>query len=171
MYTCPIKKCWNFKAVFQRNFAGIPELNIWNHSVILTQFHWNTIGVLPLILSKFTACFPELFRWNILHFLTERTGILTKFLWYFDGIFVLFFRIWVVFWWDFSGAFTEFQSKKQCKRSYSQNLNGIFAEFFIFTHLVIPQQRMEKSPALSELNWYCDENFTQLALLIKTFVE
>ena len=41
---------------------GILEVNIWNHSRILVEFHWNTGGILPQILSKFTACFPELFR-------------------------------------------------------------------------------------------------------------
>ena len=34
-----LKKCWNFKAVFQRDFAGIPEVNNWNHSGILMEFH------------------------------------------------------------------------------------------------------------------------------------
>ena len=58
----PLKNCWNFETVFQRNSAGIAELNIWNHSGILMEFHWNTGGILPPILSKFTACFPELFR-------------------------------------------------------------------------------------------------------------
>ena len=58
----PLKKCWNFKAVFKRNSGGIAEVNIWNHSGILTEFHGNTIGILPPMLSKFTACFPELFR-------------------------------------------------------------------------------------------------------------
>ena len=93
--TSPLKKCWNFKAVFRRNSTRISEVNIWNHSGILMEFHWNTIGILPPILSKFTACFPELFRWNTTHFLAERTGILMEFLWYFDGILV-------VFWWNSS---------------------------------------------------------------------
>ena len=39
----PLKKCWNFKAVFQRNSVGIPDVNIWNYSEILMTFHWNTI--------------------------------------------------------------------------------------------------------------------------------
>ena len=56
------KKYWNFKAVFLRNSAGIPEVNIWNHSGTLMEFHWNITGIMPPILSKFTACFPELFR-------------------------------------------------------------------------------------------------------------
>ena len=89
------KKCWNFKAVFQRNSAGIPEVNIWNQSGILMKFHWNTGWILPLILFKFTACFPELFRWNTTHFLAEITEILMEFLWYFDGILV-------EFWWNSS---------------------------------------------------------------------
>ena len=59
---CPLKKYWNFEAVFQRNSAGIPEVNIWNNSGILMELHWNAGGILPTILSKFTACFPELFR-------------------------------------------------------------------------------------------------------------
>ena len=58
----PLKKCWNYEAGFQRNSADIPEVNIWNRGGILMKFHWNTGGVLPPILSKFTACFPELFR-------------------------------------------------------------------------------------------------------------
>ena len=91
----PLKKCWNFKVVFQRNSASIPEVNIWNHSGILMEFHWNTIGILPPILSKFTACFPELFWWNTTHFLAEKTGILMELLWYFDEILV-------VFWWNTS---------------------------------------------------------------------
>ena len=36
------KKYWNFKAVFLRNSAGIPEVNIWNQSGTLMEFHWNT---------------------------------------------------------------------------------------------------------------------------------
>ena len=47
---------------------------------------------------------------------------------------------------------------------FNQYFCGIFRRF---SHLAIPQQK-GKRPALSELNWYCDENFTQLALLIKT---
>ena len=30
--TIPLKKCWNFKAVFQRTAVGNPEVNILNHS-------------------------------------------------------------------------------------------------------------------------------------------
>ena len=103
------KKCWNFKAVFQRNSAGIPEVNIWNHSGILMEFYWNTIRILPPISSKFTACFPQLFRRNTTHFVAKRTGIhmefcgiLMEFLcyflefgWYFDGLLV-------AFWWNSS---------------------------------------------------------------------
>ena len=140
------KKCWNFKAVFRRNSVGIPEVNIWNHSGILMEFHWNTIGILPPILSKFTACFPELFRWNTTHFLVERTGILMEFLWYFDGIFVVFSRIWVVFWWNFSGILMEFQSKKQCERSYLQNLTSISAEFFMYFLILLYPKRAWKKP-------------------------
>ena len=35
----PKKKYWNFKAVFQKNSAGIPEVNIWNRGEILMEFH------------------------------------------------------------------------------------------------------------------------------------
>ena len=35
----PPKKYWNFKAVLQKNSAGIPEVNIWNHGGILMEFH------------------------------------------------------------------------------------------------------------------------------------
>ena len=162
------KKCWNFKAVFQRNSAGIPEVNIWNNSGILMEFYWNTIRIRPPTLSKFTACFPQLFRRNTTHFLAKRTGIHMEFFWYFDRIFVVFSKIWVVFWWTFSGILMEFQSKKQCKKSYLQNLTSIFAEFFIDFLILLYPNKKGKRPALSELNWYCDENFTQLALLIKT---
>ena len=140
------KKSWNFKAVFRRNSARIPEVNIWNNSLILMEFHWNPIGILPPILSKFTPCFPELFRWNTTHFLVERTGILMEFLRYFDGIFVVFSRIWVVFWWNFSGILMEFQSKKQCKRSYLQNLTSIFVEFFIFFLILLYPKRAWENP-------------------------
>ena len=102
LWTTLKKKCLNFKVVFQRNSAGILAVNIWNQNGILMEFHWNTGGILPPILSKFTTCFPELFQWNTTHFLMERTGILMEFLWYFDGIFVVFSRIWVVFWWNSS---------------------------------------------------------------------
>ena len=43
--------------------------------------------------------------------------------------------------------------------------------FHVISHLVIPQKEHGKSPALSELNWYFDGNFTQPALLIKTFAK
>ena len=55
----------------------------------------------------------------------------------------------------------------------------LFAEFnryflwnfsYIFSSCYT-QTENGKIPALLELNWYCDGNFTQLALLIKTFVE
>ena len=135
--------------VFQRNSAGIPEVNIWNHSGILMEFHWNTDGILLPILSKFTACFPELFWWNTTHFLAERTGILREFLWNFDGIVVVFPRIWVVFWWNFSGILIEFHSKTQWERSYFRfNFTGIFVEFFMYFLILlypIPQRSMEKA--------------------------
>ena len=41
--------------------------------------------------------------------------------------------------------------------------------FHVFSHLAIPRKSMEK--ALHCLNWYFDGNFTQIALLIKTFAE
>ena len=110
------------------------------------EFHWNTIGIPPPILSKFTACFPELFQWNTTHFLAERTGILMEFSWYFDEILVVFSRIWVVFWWNFSGILMEFQSKKQCKRSYLQNLTGNFAEFFMYFLILLYPKRTWKKP-------------------------
>ena len=146
MHDSPLKKCWNFKAVFRRNSAGTPEVNIWNHSGILMECHWNTI-LLPPILSKFTACFSELFRWNTTHFLVERTGTLMEFVTYFDGIFVVFSRICVVFWWNFSGILMELQSKKQCKRSYLQNVTGIFAEFFIHFFILLYPNREWKKPS------------------------
>ena len=135
------------------------------------EFHWNTIGILPAILSKFNACFPELFRWNTTNFLEERTGILIEFLWYFDGIFVVFSRIWMMFSWNFSGILMEFQSKKQCERSYLQNLTGIFAEFFMYSRILLYPKEHGKSPALLELYWYFYGYLAQLALLIKTFAE
>ena len=139
------KKYWNFKAVFQRNSAGIPEVNIWNNSGILMEFYWNTIRIRPPILSKFSACFPQLFRRNTTHFLAKRTGIHMEFFWYFDRIFVVFSKIWVVFWWTFSGILMEFQSKKQCEKSHLQNLTGIFAEFFIdFLILLYPNREWKK---------------------------
>ena len=102
----PLKKCWNFKAVFQSNSAGIPEIIIWNHSGILMKFHWNTDFV--QIYRMFSRIIPMKYH----SFFAERTGILMEFLWYFDGMFVVFCRIWVVFWWNFSSILMEFQSKK-----------------------------------------------------------
>ena len=52
-----------------------------------------------------------------------------------------------------------------------QNLTGIFAKFFMYFLNLLYPKRAWKSPALSELNWYFDGNFTQLALLIETFDE
>ena len=49
------------EAVFQMNSTGIPDVKIWNHIGILTEFYWNTGGILPPILSKLTAFFLELF--------------------------------------------------------------------------------------------------------------
>ena len=83
------KKCWNFKAVFQRISAGIPEVNIWNHSGILMEFYWNTIRI-P-ISSKFTACFPQLFRRNTTHFFGKKNRNS--------------YGIFVVFWWNYCGNF------------------------------------------------------------------
>ena len=42
--------------------------------------------------------------------------------------------------------------------------------FHVFSSCYTPKEH-GKSPALSELNWYFDGNFTQLALLIETFAE
>ena len=124
------------------------------------EFHWNSIEILPPILSKFTACFPELFLW-----------ILVEFFWYFNGIFVAFFRIWVVFWWNFSGILMN-SSQKSNEKGLTSEFNWYFCGIFhVFSHLAIPPKEHGKSPALSELNWYFDGNFTQLALLIKTFAE
>ena len=141
------KKYWNFKAAFQRNSAGIPEVNIWNNSGILMEFYWNTIRIRPPILSKFSACFPQLFRRNTTHFLAKRTGIHMEFFWYFDRIFVVFSKIWVVFWWTFSGILMEFQSKKQCEKSYLQNLTSIFAEFFMYFLILLYPKRAWKKPS------------------------
>ena len=52
-----------------------------------------------------------------------------------------------------------------------QNLPSIFAEFFMYFLIWYTPKEHGKSPALSELNWYFDGNFTQPALLIKTFAK
>ena len=127
----PLKKCWNFKEVFRRNSAGISEVNIWNHSGILMEFHWNTIGILPPILSKFTACFPKLFRWNTTHFWWKEPELF----WNFGGI-----------WWNLGGILMEFQSKRQCERSYLQNLTSIFVEFFMYFLILLYPKRAWKKP-------------------------
>ena len=144
--TIPLKKSWNFKAVFQKTSTDNPEVNISNHSGILMEFYWNTIGILPAIFSKFTACFPKLFQWNTTDFLAERSDILMEFSWYFDKIFVVFSRIWVVFWYNFSGSLMEFHSKKQCKGFYLQNLTDIFVEFFIYFFILLYPKRAWKNP-------------------------
>ena len=65
----------------------------------------------------------------------------------------------------------EFQSKKAMRRSYMRNLTGIFAEFFMYFLSCYTPKEHRKIPALSELNWYFDGNFTPLVLLIETFAE
>ena len=55
--------------------------------------------------------------------------------------------------------------RKVLLAKFNQCFCGIF---HVFSHLAIPPKEHGKSPALSELNWYSDRNFTQPALLIKT---
>ena len=101
---CPLKKWWNFKVVFETNSAGIPEINIWNHSGILLEFHWN-IGRycrrfcpnLPHVFQNYSNEIPLIFWRKEPEFLWNFCGILMKFLWYFlelgwyfDGILVEF---------------------------------------------------------------------------------
>ena len=102
------------------------------------EFHWNTIGILPPILTKFTACFPELFRLNTTHFwrkepelLWNFSGVLMEFLWYFL---------------EFGWYFDEIPVKKAMRKVLVAELNRYFCGIFhIFSHLAIPQQRMEKA--------------------------
>ena len=156
LFTYPLKKCWNFKVVFQKNSTGIPEVKIWNHSGILIEFHWNSDGILPPILSKCIACFPELFRWNTSHFLVERTGILMEFLRYF-----------LEFGWYFDGIPVKKAMRKVLLAEFNRYFCGIFHPF---SHPAIPRNSMGKRPALPE-SWYFDGNSTPLALLIGTFAE
>ena len=100
----PLKICWNFEAVIQSNFADIHLESQQN----LMEVHWNTGGILSPILSNFTACFSELFRLNTTHFLAKGTWILVEFLWYFDGVFMVFYRFGALYWWNFSGILMEF---------------------------------------------------------------
>ena len=112
----------------------------WNFDGTPLEYHRNTAADFVQIYRMFS----RLFQWNTTHFLAERTGIFMKFLWYFDGIFVVFSRIWMVFSWNFGGILMEFQSKKQYERSYLQNYQYFCRIFHVFSHLAIPQKSMEK---------------------------
>ena len=89
----PLKKCWNFKTVFQRNSAGPPEVNIWNHSGILMEFHWNTGRFclnLPHAFQNYSDEIPLIFLrkepeflWNFCGIFSNLGGILMEFLRYF----------------------------------------------------------------------------------------
>ena len=113
----------------------------WKFNGIPLEYHRNTAADFVQIYRMFSRIIPTKYH----SFLTERTGILMEILWYFYGIFVVFSRIWVVFWWNFSGLLMKFQSKKQCERSYLKNLTSIFAEFFIyFLILLYPTTEWKK---------------------------
>ena len=101
------------------------------------EFHWNTVGILPPILSKVTTCFPELFRWNTTNFLVETNGILMEFLWcflefrwYFDGILV-------VFWWN--------SSQKAMWKVLLEEFNWYFCGIFhVFLILLYPKRAWKR---------------------------
>ena len=58
--------------------------------------------------------------------------------------------------------------QKVLHTKFNQYFCGIF---HVFSHPAIPPKEHGKSPAMMELNWYFDGNFTPLALLIETFAE
>ena len=65
-------------------------------------------------------------------------------LWYFDKIFVVFSRIWVVFCWNFSGILMEFQAKKAMQKVLLAEFNRYFAEFFMFFLILLYPKRAWK---------------------------
>ena len=82
MQFCPLKKCWNFETIFQENSAGIPEVNIWNHSGILMNFD-EICPNFPHAFQNYSDENPLIFLRKEPEFLCSFCGILMEFLWYF----------------------------------------------------------------------------------------
>ena len=108
-FPIPLKECWNFEAVFQRNSAGIPEVNNW----ITTEFWWNSTEIpaeyyrrfcsnLPHVFQNYSNETPLIFWQKELEFLWNFCGTLMKCLWYFLEFGWYFDGILVVFWWNSS---------------------------------------------------------------------
>ena len=114
------------------------------------EFSWNSTGIPSEYCRRFCPNLPHVFQ----NYSDEIPLIFWRkepeFLWNFCsilmGFFVVFSRIWVVFWCNFSGILMEFQSKKQCERSYLENLTGIFAKFFMYFLILLYPKRAWKNP-------------------------
>ena len=102
----------------QRNFDGIPLEYLWNTAADFVQNYRMFFRIIPM---KYDSFF-----WG-----KNQNSC---------GIFL-------VFWWNFCGILMEFQSKKQCERSYIQNLTGIFAKFFIYFFILLYLKRAWKKPS------------------------
>ena len=128
------------------------------------EFWWNSTGIpseycrqfcpnLPHVFQNYSDEIPLIFWWKEPEFLWNFWGILMEFLWYFLEFGWYFGGILVAFWWN---------------SSQKSNAKGLTCR--IFSSCYTPKEH-GKSPALSELNWYFDGNFTQPALLIKHFAK
>lgn len=135
------------------------------------EFYWHNGGILPLILSKFTACFLELFRWNTTQFGRKKPGffwnfcgILMELLLYFPEIEWYFHGILVVFWCNILGIFRDFTSQIAMAKTLLTELNGILVEYFMNFWLRYVKEEWKKL-VLTKFNWYFDGIFTLLTLL------
>ena len=119
--------------------SGIPEKFRWHSRGKHLELQRNFDGI-PLEYRRNTAAdFVQIYR------MFSRI-IPMKYHSFFGGKNQNSYGIFVVFWWNFSGILMEFQSKKQCERSYLWNLTSIFAEFFMYFLILLFPKRAWKKP-------------------------
>ena len=119
---------------------------------------------LPHVFQNYSDEIPFISLRKEPEFLWNFSSILMEFLWYFLKCGCFFDAI-------LGGILMEFQSKKQCKRSYLRCLTDFLRNCSsIFSSCYTPKEH-GKSLALTELNWCFDGNFTPLPLLIETFTK
>ena len=104
-------------------------------SGMAVEFWWNSTAIPSEYCHRFCPNLPHIFE----NYCNNTTH-------FFCGKNRNFYGIFVVFWWNSSGILMEFQSKKQCERSYLQNLTGIFVELFIYFLILLYPKRAWKKP-------------------------
>ena len=128
----------------------------WNSTGIPLEYYHQFCPNLPHVFQNYSNEIPFIFWQKEPEFLWNFCGILMESLWYFleSG-------------WYFDGIPVKKAMRKVLLAEFNRYFCGIF---HVFSSCYTPKEH-GKSPALSELNWNFDGNFTQLPLLIETLAE